>query len=156
MNKKELNNRLAELKNNYADFEVDNLAQQLIIFDQYGGVFAYANWCERNFEANLRNDYKRKTTYTSDFSIAEWCVPIEGIKSVLDTFTKAIKYNVDNIEWMAEIIIVTNMKAWEHNARGNHKWATLYSELYLFAKDLYFDWYDGNDEAIQYYYDYVD
>lgn len=125
-----------------------------------GNVFNYAAWCERNFELNLREDYKRKTTFTSDFSIAEWCAEHEGVEAVLDTFKRAVIEWKDDIIFFAELIIAMNMKSWEHASRKNNEWSKLYAELYYLAKDLFFEWYDDENEksseAIQYYYDYVD
>lgn len=148
-----LNNVVAEVGN------VEGLAKD---FRKYGikDVFTYGAWCEHNFEKNLREDYERKTTFTSDLSIAEWCVPIEGIKAVVDTINDAAKSRRDDIEYFAELIIAVNMKAWEHNARGNAKWAEFYSKAYYVIMPLYFDWYDENHEnhgeAMEYYYNYVD
>lgn len=125
---------------------------------KYGGqgVFVYARWCEANMEANLREDYERKTTFTSDFSIAEWCYGREGIKAILDTFKRAATSWKDNIEYMAELVMAINLKSWEHHARGNNEWSAMYADLYYEVKDLYFDWFEGNDEAMKYYMDYVD
>ena len=126
---------------------------------QCKNVFNYAAWCEHNFERNLADRYERQTTFTSDFSIAEWCESVEQ-GAVLDTFKRAVTGWKDNITYFAELVIVLNMKCLEHHARNNHGWVELYSDLYYFAKDLYFDWFDEenekHDEAINYYYDYVD
>lgn len=163
MTTKEFNKKVSEICAYVKSHEYDNMGEQLKPFYQkYGlqAVFAYANWCERNFEANLRNDYERKTTYTSDFSIAEWCVPVEGMQAIASTLRNALTNWRDNIEFFAEIIIVLNMKAWEHAARGNRQYAEMYSELYLDAKCLYFDWFASDnkqhDKAMDYYYQYVD
>ena len=103
--------------------------------------FTYGAWCEKNFEANLREDYERKTTYTSDFSIAEWCVPVEGMNAIADTLRNALK-------------------SWEHAARHNNEYGKMYSELFYMVQALYFDWFDGDnkqhDKAMEYYYDYID
>jgi len=163
MKEKDFNARVSEICAFIDNAELDNLKLELKKFvAQYGaqGVFAYGAWCEKNFEANLREDYKRKTTYTSDFSIAEWCVAIEGNYAISNTFKSAMDNWKDNIEFFAEIIIVLNMKSWEHHARKNMNYSQMYSELYYMAKDLYFDWFDEehpkHDEAMQYYFDYVD
>ena len=163
MTKNEFNQKVSEMCAYIEQCEYDNMSEQLKPFvDKYGlqGVFAYAHWCEINFEANLREDYKRKTTYTSDFSIAEWCVPVDGISAIADTLSNALTNWRDNIEFFAEIAIVLNLKSWEHHARGNNEYSQMYSELYLSVKDLYFDWYDADneqhDKAMEYYYDYVD
>lgn len=137
--------------------QVENLERQ---FNACGNVFNYAAWCERNFEKNLHEDYTRKTTFTSDISIAEWYVYMEGIEAVTDTIYRCVTEWKDNIEFFAELIIAVNMKSWEHHARGNQKWSSMYAELYYVVKDLFFEWYDDDNEkkseAIQYYFDYVD
>lgn len=141
----------------------ENLAEQLKRFlDKFGaqGVFAYASWCEQNFELNLREDYKRISTFTADLSIAEWCYGFEGISAVTDTIKNALNSWKDDYKMFAELIIAVNMKSWEHHARGNQNWSGLYAEFYYIVKSLYFEWYneDNNehDKAMQYYYDYVD
>jgi len=122
--------------------------------------FTYGAWCERNFEMNLREDYERKTTYTSDFSIAEWCVPVDGMAAISTTLRNALENWQNNIEFFAEILLVINLKSWEHAARGNNEYGKMYSELFYMVQALYFDWFDESNkkhaEAIQYYYDYVD
>lgn len=122
--------------------------------------FTYGAWCERNFEMNLREDYERKTTYTSDFSIAEWCVPVEGMSAIADTLKNALDNWKDDVEWFAEILLVVNLKSWEHAARGNNEYGKMYSELFYMVQALYFDWFDSDnkqhDKAMDYYYQYVD
>lgn len=163
MTKKDFNQRVSEMCAYVKTHKCDDMREQLKPFvEKYGlqAIFAYAHWCEYNFEANLREDYERKTTYTSDFSIAEWCVPIEGMSAIASTLRNALTNWRDDIEFFAEIVIVLNMKAWEHAERGNNQYGKMYSDLYLEAKCLYFDWFDKNnnqhDKAMQYYFDYVD
>ena len=159
MTKKEFNQRVSEMCAYVKQHEYDNMRDELVKRNIHN-PFVYGMWCEKNFEDNLRDDYERKTTYTNDFSIAEWCVPIEGTNAVADTLRNALQNWRDSIEFFAEIIIVLNMKAWEHSARGNRQYAEMYSELYLDAKCLYFDWFDRenkqHDKAIDYYYQHVD
>lgn len=125
-------------------------------------VFAYAAASENFFEKMCgHSGYTRKTTYSSDFAIAEWYACVEGVeKSVFDTFKKAVKEWCDDIEYMAEIILAVNVKSWEHAQRGNREWSKVYAELYYAAKDLYFEWFDEShpkhEEAMSYYFDWVD
>ncbi len=115
----ELNKMIEEMCAFVKEHTSDDMSEQIKPFvDEFGGhaVFAYAHWYERNFERNLRSDYKRKTTYTSDFSIAEWRVGVEGMSAIADTLRNALTNWHDDIEFFAEIIIVLNMKAWEHCA----------------------------------------
>lgn len=159
MTKKEFNQKVSEMCAYVKQHEYDNMRGELVQ-RKIRDPFYYGAWCEKNFEANLREDYERKTTYTNDFSIAEWCVPVEGMSAIASTLRNALTNWRDHVEFFAEIIIVLNMKAWEHAARGNHQYAEMYSELYIDAKCLYFDWFDKDnkqhDRAMEYYYDYVD
>ena len=164
MTKKEFNQRVSEMCAYVKQYKYDDMSEQLKPFAQkYGGLqggLVYGMWCEKNFEANLREDYKRITTYTSDFSIAEWCVPVEGMNAIASTLRNALQNWRDDIKFFAEIVIVLNMKSWEHHARGNQNYSRMYSELYLMAKDLYFNWFNKDNKqhenAIDYYYQYVD
>ena len=159
MTKKEFNQRVSEMCAYVKQHEYDDMRGELVQRN-IRDPFTYGAWCEKNFEANLREDYERKTTYTSDFSIAEWCVATEGMSAIANTLRNALTNWRDDIEFFAEIIIVLNMKALEHSARGNREYSQMYSELYLMAKDLYFDWFDKDnnkhDDAVRYYYNYVD
>ena len=159
MTQSDFNARVNEMCDYVKAHKYDNMAQELVQRN-IRNPFIYGAWCERNFEMNLREDYERKTTYTSDFSIAEWCVPVEGMGAVADTLRNALTNWRDNVEWFAEILLVVNLKSWEHAARGNNEYGKMYSELFYMVQALYFDWFDESNkkhsEAIQYYYDYVD
>lgn len=159
MTKKEFNQRVSEMCAYVKQHEYDNMRDELIQRN-IRDPFTYGAWCEKNFERNLREDYERKTTYTSDFSIAEWCVPIEGMNAVADTLRNALQNWRDSIEFFAEIIIVLNMKAWEHAARKNNHYGKMYSDLYYMVRELFFDWFNEDnkqhDKAIDYYYQYMD
>ena len=159
MTKKDFNQRVSEMCDYVKAHKYDNMRDELVQRN-IRDPFTYGMWCEKNFEMNLREDYERKTTYISDFSIAEWCVPVEGMNAIADTLSNALSNWRDSIEFFAEIVIVLNMKALEHHARGNGEYSRLYSELYLMAKDLYFNWFDKDnkqhEKAMEYYYNYVD
>ena len=159
MKKKDFNQRVSEMCAFVNGHKFDAICGELIQRN-IRDPFTYGMWCEKNFEMNLRDDYERKTTYTYDFSIAEWCVPVEGMQAIARTLSNALTGWRDNIEFFAEIVIVLNLKAHEHAARGNWKYAEMYSELYLDAKCLYFNWFDEennqHNKAVEYYYQFVD
>ena len=159
MTKKDFNQRVSEMCDFVKAHEYDNMRDEFIQRN-IRDPFTYGMWCEKNFEANLREDYERKTTYTSDFSIAEWCVPVEGMSAIASTLRNALTNWRDNVEWFAEILLVVNLKSWEHAARGNNEYGKMYSELFYMVQALYFDWFDENNpkhgEAMDYYYQYVD
>ena len=159
MTKKDFNQRVSEMCAYVKQHEYDNMRDELVQRN-IRDPFTYGAWCEHNFERNLREDYERKTTYTSDFSITEWCVPVEGMQAIASTLRNALTNWRDDVEFFAEIIMVLNMKSWEHAARGNNEYRKMYSDLYYMVRDLYFDWFDKDnkqhDKAMEYYYDYVD
>lgn len=164
MKKSDFNKRVDEIIAHISELVKENPVEDLSEdYKTYGGargVFQYSAVMEHNFELNLREDYERKTTFTYDFSIAEWCVPTEDINAVLETFKNAAISWRGNIEFFAELIIAVNMKSWELHARKHRNWSALYTELYYSVKDLYFDWFDEenpkHEEAMDYYFKYVD
>lgn len=156
MKKQEFIQRVKDIKNNIGIVPEPLRAEEL---KQRGctNPLVYGMWCERNMEMNLREDTERKYTFTSDMSIAEWFLPTEGIDATYDTIERElIDWCYDSHEAFAELIISVNLKACEHAARHNETWAMWYSDMYLAVKDLYFDHFTGNEDAINYYYDYVD
>lgn len=156
MTNKEFNQRAKEMLANVEPRKFETMIEDKM---HCKNVFNYAAWCERNFERNLREDYKRKTTFTSDLSIAEWRESMES-GAVLDTLHRCLKEWHDNIEFFAELIIAVNMKTREHHARKNSEWSAFYADLYYIVKDLYFEWFDESnpksEDAVNYYLDYVD
>lgn len=156
MKKAEFIQRVKDIKNNIEIIPEPLRAEEL---KQRGctNPLIYGAWCEHNMERNLREDMERKYTFTSDMSIAEWFLPKEGIAATYDTIERElIDWCYNDYEAFAELIISVNLKAWEHAARHNKEWSMWYSEMYYRIKDLYFDHFTGNDDAINYYFDYVD
>jgi len=163
MKKSDFNARLRELCEGVKFLEVESLATEVRDLKERGvihNVFDYGRLWEYNFELNLREDYKRKTTFTSDFSIAEWCAGVEGVGAITDTLYRSAMAYRDDIEYFAELLIALCLKSHEMAARDHYAWSKLYALLFLGAKDLFFDWFDAShpqhDEAMQYYFDYVD
>ena len=162
MEQKDFNARVSNMCKFIKKVELEPLYAQLRPFVlNYGiqGVFIYASSCERFFEKLTRVDYKRRTTFSSDLSIAEWCLPSEPT-ALADTFCKILHEWKDNVEFMGELIIALNIKSWEHHSRCNSHWSQMYAVLYNEARTLYFDWFDKtnkkHDEAMTFYYDNID
>lgn len=118
-------------------------------------VFAYAAACERGMEVNLDaiKGCKRRTTFTADLSIGEWC---DGWRGVFDTVRRAMTEWRDNVEYMSEFVLCVNWKSWEHFGRENHMWAKFYGLLYEGVRDLMYDYYEGDDEKTSYMWRYLD
>lgn len=89
--------------------------------------------------------YEPKTTYYSDFSIAE----AYGVNAIKDTYRRAIKYWGTDIEWMTEIAMVLNWKSWEHSTTDSDL-ANLYAEMYYDHAEWVNEHFSGDDLA--YYY----
>lgn len=75
--------------------------------------------------------YKPKTTFWSDFTIAD----AFGVSAIRDTFKRAFAEWKGNHIYLTELVIVLNWKAWQY-ANKNNKYCTVYQELWE-AADRY-------------------
>lgn len=71
--------------------------------------------------------YEPKTTFWSDFSIAE---AVGGEKAIKDTYERAFKEWKDNKEYITELVMMLNWKIWHHDSKGNDSLARLYNDLW--------------------------
>lgn len=113
-------------------------------------VFQYAATCEANFEANLENvgNYKRKTTFYSDLSIAEFF----SKNDVLDTYKRVMREWIKDIEYITEFVLCLNYKSWEWHYKNNQDMVNLYVSLYEKASADVVENYKNNEKALKYYY----
>ena len=58
--------------------------------------------------------YKPKTTFYTDFSIAEWF----GIDAVKDTYERAFKEWKSDYIYLTELAMCLNWKSWEHSQKN--------------------------------------
>ena len=72
--------------------------------------------------------YEPKTTFWSDFSIAD----MFGADGVKDTYNRAKESWQDNIEYMAEFAMVLNHKSWQHNGKNQ----TLYRPIAIYSDNV--------------------
>ena len=114
----------------------------------------YAAACEMLFEKQLKEmtGRERISTFYGDLSIAEYF----GIKGVLDTVKNVCRYWADSVEMFSEFVLCVNWKAWEHAGRNNDNWAKVYTELYYAIDELITQYYEGDEEKLDYYYRYLD
>lgn len=84
------------------------------------------NW---NIEAMY--GYKPKTTFYTDFSIADNF----GVKAVKDTYARAFNGWKNNAVYLTELVMVLNWKTWEHY-ESDEELAKLYNDLWE-KTDLY-------------------
>ena len=69
--------------------------------------------------------YKHKTTFYTDFSIAE----AFGISAIKNTYKRAFESWKDNVEYITELVMVLNWKIWEH-FDSNKNLAKVYNTLW--------------------------
>lgn len=118
-------------------------------------VFVYAAACEQMFENYLKEQsgYERKTTFYSDLSIAE---AVEGIEGVKDTYKRVMKEWLSDIKYITEFCMALNIKSWQMADEGRNDLGRLYSDLFYKCKDEIYEHYDGNSEALEYFFNTTD
>lgn len=107
-----------------------------------------AAWEQMELEAY---GYERKTTFYSDLTIAD----IFGVDAVQDTYDRVVKEWIDNIEYITEFCMCVNHKSWEY-FEDDKELSKLYSDLYYDLKYKIYEHYDGNQEAIDYFFNITD
>ena len=88
--------------------------------------------------------YKPKTTFYTDFSIADHF----GVAAIKDTYKRAFESWKDNVEYLTELVMVMSWKSSEHQA--NQVFCELYSDLYYETDDYACSHLKGDD--LTYYY----
>ena len=102
---------------------------------------------------NIGSPYVPFTTYASDFILAE----IEGSAGVIKTAKNAWENWKTDYKWATEIIMALNFLAWYHyDVDVNLPLSELYSELYYKYMDLYYEQFEGNEEATDYFFEMTD
>lgn len=100
----------------------------------------------------LPEDFKFKTTFWQDFSIADRF----GYDAIEDTFKRAFAEWKDNPEYLTELVIVLNWKAGEHydEKDGDNTIANLYDRLWEEADNYAVENLKGEDA--DYFYEMTD
>lgn len=79
----------------------------------------------RDWNIKAMTGYEPKTTFYTDFSIAD----AFGAPAVKDTYKRAFRGWKKNVEYVTELYMVLNWKIWEHY-ETNEKLARLYNDLW--------------------------
>ena len=88
----------------------------------------------------LPNGYTSKTTFMLDFTIAD----AFGEPAVIDTYKRAFSEWKTDIEYLTELVIVLNLKIWQHYEE-NEPLARLYDSLWKEAQAYAYDNLTGDD-----------
>ena len=104
----------------------------------------------KNWNIEALTGYKPKTTFYTDFSIAD----AYGESAVRDTYKRAFESWKSNYEYMTELTMALNWKIWEHHESGNMELAELYNDLWT-EMDI---WCQENlkGDELSYYYETTD
>lgn len=92
--------------------------------------------------------YKPKTTFYSDFSIADKF----GLGAIKDTFDRSFNEWKENAEYITELTTVLNWKCWEHYHRCNKElppFCENHNEIGQWYKDKYYEMIDWADENLK-------
>ena len=94
-------------------------------------------------------DYDFKTTFWSDFSIAD----LFGVDAIEDTFKRAFDAWKTNVEYLAELVLVLNWKGWQWYGKNADK-AKTYFDLYEQADGWACD--NLSEDDMRYYFSVTD
>lgn len=113
-------------------------------------IFQYQALNEKMFKEYLKEmaGYDKKTTFFGDLSIAERF----GKKAVNDTYNNIIKEWIKNLEYITEFCMALNMKAWQMYDNKKMELSQLYSNLYYKCIDAIEKHFEGNNKALEYFY----
>jgi hypothetical protein len=95
------------------------------------------------------NGYETKTTFWSDFTIAD----AFGIDAIKDTFNRAFKEWKSNYIYLTELVMVLNWKIWQWYEK-NETISRVYNELWKQADAYACDNLKGNE--LTYFYSTTD
>lgn len=96
------------------------------------------------------NGYEMKTTFWSDFTIAD----AFGIDAIKDTFKRAFNEWKTNTIYITELALVMNWKCWAWYYKGNNVISKLYSDYYYEVREWCLD--NLKDKDLKYYLDTTD
>lgn len=91
-------------------------------------------------------DYEFKTTFWSDFCIADRF----GADAIMDTYRRAFNEWKDDYIYLTELVLVLNWKIWEHYENGSKLVASVYDRLWRHASEYACENLKG--EELRYYF----
>ena len=125
--------------------------------ENFQNVFSYAagmeNWVNQQLPLG-----PLQYTFVADFAIADWL----GEDSVKETYERVKEAWLSDYKAFTEVVIALNMLSWAHCALkdqgidGRLPYIRLYADLYYQARHDFYDKYDGNEEACDYFFEMTD
>lgn len=124
--------------------------------------FTYARglqeWINKYFESV---GFKPEYSFASDLAIADW---MEGIdpNGVKETYNAIKSGFIDDYKAFTEAVMHINMLSWANDRlsrqgiKDREKWTEFYADLYMTARDDFYDRWEGDKEACSYYFQTTD
>ena len=117
---------------------------------------AYVEKWAKVMQLNILNDFKLEKKFCEEFCKAEWMYTFnKDFNHVENAFNSCIE-KCDDYKTLGELVIVVNLKSWEHASRKNNEWGRMYAEMYYYTKDVFFDKYGKDDDAVAFWYNFID
>lgn len=130
------------------------------IYNSFKSPFTYAagieKWC-KDFYYDVSGN-KLQYTFCYDFAIADWI----GEDKVRGTYNRVIISWGDDYKAFTEIVLSINLLSWANDQlikqgiTDREKWVGFYTDLYHDAKDKFYEKYEGNKEATDYFFNMTD
>lgn len=98
------------------------------------------------------------TTFINDFMLA---VP-RGESAIKETYDRCVKEWKDDYRYFTDIVIATNMLCWHYDGLSKsmtdqaRKLSRLFGDLYYQARDKFYDLFENNKEACDYFFEETD
>ena len=127
------------------------------IQEGFQSVFSYAAGLEKWVNDSLPLG-PLKYTFVSDFAIADWY----GVDDVEDTYKRVKEAWLEDYKAFTEGVIALNMLSWANAAldkqgySGRDVFIDLYADLYHRATTDFYNRYENNREACDYFFDMTD
>ena len=110
--------------------------QEVFVLDMTRGLGDESKW---NIQAET--GYEPKTTFYQDFAIAD----AYGPTAVEATCLRAFREWKDNVQFLAELVMVLNHRGWMHYHKKRMGYANVYFSLYEALNDWCYEHLTGDD-----------
>lgn len=98
------------------------------------------------------NGEKPKYTFFTDFDIAAHF----GEEGIADTYDRVLEAWGDNYKAMTEVSICLNLLCWDYCQNGNMEISRILGEYYYKSRDYFYEHFDGDNVALEHYFDMTD
>lgn len=124
--------------------------------EYFNDVFSYAygieEWIKKHFKSV---NYKIEYTFASDLAIVDWYGKKEEVN---ESYNRIKKSWIDDYKAFTEFVMCINMLSWANEQLikqgfdDREEWVEFYSELYYQARDDFYEKYEDNEEACDYFF----